>query len=153
MVTRSSLKSSAVVDLAQMLLAGGISTDPLEKAPTVEDVRRLAKRKLPRMAFDFVDGGAGAETTLRANIADLARVTLRPRSLVDVSVASLGTSVVGQALPMPVVLGPYGLARVIGGDGELSAVRAAGDAGITYTISTASSWSIEEIAAVATGPL
>lgn len=145
--------TSAITELARMLVAGGISTDPLEKAPTVDDMRTIARRRLPRMSFDFVDGGAGAETTLRANLSDLARVTLRPRSLVDVSKASLSTSVVGQKLPMPVVLAPCGLIRVIGGDGELSAVRAAGAAGLTYTISTASSWSIEEIAAQASGPL
>lgn len=145
--------TSAIIELARMLVAGGISTDPLEKAPTVDDMRTIARRRLPRMSFDFVDGGAGAETTLRANLSDLARVTLRPRSLVDVSKASLSTSVVGQKLPMPVVLAPCGLIRVIGGDGELSAVRAAGAAGLTYTISTASSWSIEEIAAQASGPL
>ncbi len=145
--------TSAVTELVRMLVAGGINTDPLERAPTVSDLRAIARRRLPRMAFDFVDGGAGAETTVRANISDLARVTLRPRSLVDVSASSLSTSVVGQRLPMPVVLAPCGLIRVIGGDGELSAVRAAGAAGLTYTISTASSWSIEEIAAEATGPL
>lgn len=146
-------KTSAIAELARMLVAGGISTDPLETAPTVNDVRAMARRRLPRMAFDYVDGGAGAENTLRANVADLARVTLRPRNLVDMSDTSLETSVVGQSLPIPVVLAPCGLVRVIGGDGELSAVRAAGRAGLTYTISTASSWSIEEIADVATGPL
>jgi isopentenyl diphosphate isomerase/L-lactate dehydrogenase-like FMN-dependent dehydrogenase len=146
-------RTSAITELARMLVAGGISTDPLDKAPTVDDIRTIARRRLPRMSFDFVDGGAGAETTLRANVGDLARVTLRPRSLVDVSTLSLGTSVVGQWLPIPVVLAPCGLIRVTGGDGELSAVRAAGAAGLTYTISTASSWSIEEIAAEASGPL
>lgn len=146
-------RTSAITELARMLVAGGISTDRLEKAPTVDDMRTIARRRLPRMSFDFVDGGAGAETTLRANVSDLARVTLRPRSLVDVSKPSLSTSLVGQRLPMPVVLAPCGLIRVIGGDGELSAVRAAGAAGLTYTISTASSWSIEEIAAEASGPL
>ncbi|HSU36833.1 MAG TPA: alpha-hydroxy acid oxidase [Propionibacteriaceae bacterium] len=146
-------RTSAITELARMLVAGGITTDRLERAPTVDDMRTIARRRLPRMSFDFVDGGAGAETTLRANVSDLARVTLRPRSLVDVSEPSLSTLVVGQRLPMPVVLAPCGLIRVIGGDGELSAVRAAGAAGLTYTISTASSWSIEEIAAEASGPL
>ena len=156
MPTRSSAgggKAAAMVDLARMLVAGGLSTDPLSRAPTIADVRALAQRRLPRMAFDFVDGGAGAENTLRANVSDLAAVTLRPRSLVDVTHTRLVTDVVGQSLPMPVVLAPCGLVRVVGGDGELSAVRAAGQAGVTYTISTASSWSIEEIAAQASGPL
>ena len=146
-------KTSAISELARMLVAGGISTDPLERLPTVADVRALAKRRLPRMAFDFVDGGAGAENTLRANLSDLAEVILRPRSLVDVSAQSLGTVVAGLDLPLPLVLAPCGLIRVVGGDGELSAVRAAGRAGLVYTISTASSWSIEEIAAEASGPL
>ena len=105
------------------------------------------------MAFDFIDGGADAEITLRANIADLAQVTFRPRSLVDVSAPSLTTTVVGETLPVPLLLGPCGSMRLAGGDGELSGVRAAGKAGLIYTISTASSWSIEEIAAEATGPL
>src|ERR1700712_1989097 len=122
-------RTSAITELARMLVAGGISLDRLERAPTVDDLRTMAQRRLPRMSFDFVDGGAGAETTLRANVSDLARVTLRPSSLVDVSEPSLSTSVVGQRLPMPVVLAPCGLIRVIGGDGELSAVRAAGGAG------------------------
>ncbi|GAA2110755.1 alpha-hydroxy acid oxidase [Microlunatus panaciterrae] len=144
---------SAVSELARMLVAGGLSTDPLDRAPTVADVRALAKRRLPKMAFDFVDGGAGTETTLRANVSDLAEITLQPRSLVDVSQQSLTAEVAGQRLPMPLLLAPCGLIRVVGGDGELAAVRAAGKAGLTYTISTASSWSIEEIAAEATGPL
>ena len=147
------MPASALTEVARMLVAGGVVTDPLEKAPTVDDVRLLARRRLPKMAFEFIDGGADAENTLRANITDLATVTLRPRSLVDVSTPRLATSITGQDLPMPLVLSPCGLMRIAGGDGELSAVRAAGKAGLTYTISTASSWSIEELAEVATGPL
>ena len=147
------VKNSAVFEVAKMLAAGGISNDPLEKTPTIADVRLLAKRRLPKMAFDFIDGGADGEITLRANTADLARVTLRPRALVDVTEPSLTTVVAGETLPVPLLLGPCGLMRLAGGDGELSAVRAAGNAGLTYTISTASSWSIEELAAEATGPL
>ena len=136
-----------------MLVAGGISTDPLDRAPTIEDLRRLAKRRLPKMAFDYIDGGADAEVTLRANLSDLARVTLQRRSLVDVSAPVLTTMVAGEVLPMPLVLGPCGLIRLAGGDGELSAVRAAGKAGVVYTISTASSWPIETLAEQATGPM
>ncbi len=144
---------TAVTELAKMLVAGGVSLDPLAKAPTIDDVRALAKRRLPKMAFDFIDGGADAEVTLRANVADLTRVTLRPHALVDVSAPSTSTTVAGQALDVPLIFGPCGSMRIAGGDGELSAVRAAGKAGLVYTISTASSWSIEEIAAEATGPL
>jgi isopentenyl diphosphate isomerase/L-lactate dehydrogenase-like FMN-dependent dehydrogenase len=147
------IKGSAITELVRMLVAGGLSVDPLDHAPTIDDVRLLAKRRLPKMAFDYIDGGADAEITLRANVDDLVKVTLRRRSLVDVSELSLGTSIAGQALPMPLVLAPCGLMRLAGGDGELSAVKAAGAAGLTYTISTASSWSIDELAAVASGPL
>jgi len=144
---------TAVSELAKMIISGGMSVDPLAKAPTIDDVRLLAKKRLPKMAFDYIDGGADGEITLRANIADLAQVTLRPRSLVDVSAPSLTTTLVGESLPLPLLFGPCGLMRLAGGDGELSAVRAAGKAGLIYTISTASSWSIEEIAAEASGPL
>ncbi len=147
------IKRSAVLELARMLAAGGVSSDPLERATTIADVRRLAERRLPKMAFDFIDGGADGEITLRANIDDLAEVTLRPRSLVDVSEPVLSTVVAGETLPVPLLMGPCGSMRLAGGDGELSAVRAAGAAGLTYTISTASSWSIEELAAEASGPM
>ena len=146
-------RTGAARELVRMLTAGGLSTDRLASAPTVADIRSLARRRLPRMAFDFVDGGAGAENTLRSNVEDLAKVTFRPQSMRDVSQIDLGAEVVGQSLPVPMVLAPCGLVRVIGGDGELHAVRAAGRAGLTYTISTASSFSIEEIADQATGPL
>ncbi|GAB3559733.1 alpha-hydroxy acid oxidase [Spelaeicoccus albus] len=150
---RSAPRGNAATELVKMLIAGGVSVDSLAAAPTIADIRLLARRRLPRMAFDFVDGGADAENTLRANVADLAKVTFDPRSLVDVSTGDLSTTVTGERMPMPLLLGPAGSVRIFGGDGELSAVRAAGKAGLTYTISTASSWSIEEIAAEATGPL
>lgn len=137
----------------QMLRAGGIRTDRLGTAPTVTDIRALAQHRLPKLAFDFIDGGAGAEITLRANVADLARVTLLPQSLVDITEVDTSVDLFGRRLPTPMFMSPCGLMRIAGGDGELAAVRAAGEAGTTYTISTASSWSIEELAAAASGPL
>lgn len=136
-----------------MLRAGGLRTDRLGSAPTVADVRRLARQRLPQLAFDFIDGGAGSEITLRANLADLARVSLSPRSLVDLTEVDCSIELFGERMPLPLVMAPCGLMRIGGGDGELGAVRAAGKAGVTYTISTASSWSIEEVAEHATGPL
>jgi isopentenyl diphosphate isomerase/L-lactate dehydrogenase-like FMN-dependent dehydrogenase len=91
--------------------------------------------------------------TRRANLRDLAEVSLVPRTMVDVSAVNLTSTLNGQPLPMPVVLAPCGLVRIAGGEGELAAVRAAGKVGTPYTISTASSWSIEEIAEQTTGPL
>lgn len=136
-----------------MLRAGGIRTDRLGTAPTIADIRLLARQRLPKLAFDFIDGGAGAEITLRANVADMERVVLQPRSLVDITDVDTSIELFGERLPLPMFMSPCGLMRIAGGDGELAAVRAAGRAGITYTISTASSWSIEEIAAEASGPL
>jgi L-lactate dehydrogenase (cytochrome) len=105
------------------------------------------------MIFDFVDGGAGAETTLRANEEDLAKVTFRARNLVDVARQDTARTIGGRRFDLPLVLGPAGLVRVVGNGGELSAVKAAGGRGLPYTISTSSAYSIEEIAEVATGPL
>ena len=143
----------AAVDMFRLLRAGGLEVDRLAGLPTVADFRARARRRLPRMAFDFIDGGAGSELTRRANLSDLAQVSLVPRTMVDVSTVDLATTLNGQPLPMPVVLAPCGLIRIAGGEGELAAVRAAGKVGTPYTISTASSWSIEEIAEQATGPL
>lgn len=136
-----------------MLRAGGIRTDRLGTSPTIADIRLLAKHRLPKLAFDFIDGGAGSEITLRANVRDMERVLLQPRSLVDITDVDTSIELFGERMPIPMFLSPCGLMRIAGGDGELAAVRAAGRAGLTYTISTASSWSIEEIAAQATGPL
>jgi isopentenyl diphosphate isomerase/L-lactate dehydrogenase-like FMN-dependent dehydrogenase len=149
----TSKPSHAAVDMFRLLRAGGLEVDRLAGLPTVADFRARARRRLPRMAFDFIDGGAGAELTRRANLRDLAEVSLVPRTMVDVSTVDLTSTLNGQPLPMPVVLAPCGLVRIAGGEGELAAVRAAGKVGTPYTISTASSWSIEEIAEQATGPL
>ena len=144
---------SGAVEFAKMLAAGGFRLDPLQSAPSVEDVRRLARKRLPTMAFDIIDGASNHETTLEANSRDLAAVTFRPRWLTDISHIDTSTTVDGMALKRPYVLGPLGLQRMIGGEGEMGAVRAAGKANIPFTISTASNWAMEELAEQATGPL
>ncbi len=141
------------IDFAKLLLAGGLATNPVTSAPTIDDLRAVAKRRLPRVAFDIVDGAADAEATAASNLADLREVLFEPRSLVDVSRPSTRTDAVGIPLEQPFVLGPCGLMRMLGHGGEKAAVRAAGDAGVPYTISSAANWSMEEIAAEATGPL
>jgi isopentenyl diphosphate isomerase/L-lactate dehydrogenase-like FMN-dependent dehydrogenase len=146
-------RPSAAIEMLKLLRAGGPKLDSLAGLPTIADFRTRARRRLPRMAFDFIDGGAGAELTRRANLRDLAKVTLVPRTMIDVSTVNLASTLNGQQLPMPVVLAPCGSVRIAGGEGELGAVRAAGRVGMPYTISTASSWSIEEIAEQASGPL
>lgn len=149
----SDSKISAALEFAKMLMAGGARLDPLASAPSIEDIRRLARRRLPTMAFDIIDGASGHEQTCEENILDLREVRFRPRWLTDISHVDVSTSVDGIDLERPYVLGPLGLQRMVGGVGELTAVRAAGRANIPFTISTASNWSMEEIAAEATGPL
>ena len=119
----------------------------------VEDARKLARRKLPRMIFDYVDGGADNETTLRSNLAAFDNVNFVPRVLVNVANRIQDTTALDDHINVPVLLAPVGLIRVVSREGELAVARAAGKAGTVFIVSTASSCSIEEIAAVATGPL
>ncbi|MGP9537172.1 alpha-hydroxy acid oxidase [Brachybacterium sp. AOP43-C2-M15] len=144
---------SAAVEFARMLAAGGFRLDPVASAPSIEDLRRLARKRLPTMAFDIIDGASNHEITLDANARDLREVRFRPRWLTDISTIDTSTTVDGMALERPYVMGPLGLQRMIGGEGELGAVRAAGRANIPFTISTASNWTMEELADQATGPL
>src|SRR6185437_4618757 len=104
----------------------------------IEDLRRLAKRRLPRVVFDYIDGGAEAELTLRANCRAFEAVTFRPRCAVATSTCDLRTTVLGTSLSMPLILAPVGSSRVFYPRGEEVAARAAGTAGIAYTLSTLS---------------
>ena len=124
---------SGALEFAKMLAAGGFRLDPMESAPSIEDIRQLAKKRLPTMAFDIVDGASNHEITLDANTRDLREVRFRPRWLTDISTIDISTSVDGMDLQRPYVLGPLGLQRMIGGEGELGAVRAAGKANIPFT--------------------
>ncbi len=118
-----------------------------------DDFRRLARRRLPRLVYDFVEGGADGEVTLRANHEAFDRVQFTAASLVDVAERDPGATVLGRRLEVPFICGPAGLARLVHREGELAAARAAASAGTVFVISTASSYSIEEIAAAAGGPL
>lgn len=117
------------------------------RAINIDDLRATARRKLPRMLFDFIEGGAEDESTIRANRRAFDAVYLRPRVLVDVASRSLRTVVAGQDIELPVLLAPAGLARIAGRGGESAAARAAAAAGTVSVVSTASSVSLEEIAA------
>ena len=118
-----------------------------------DDLRRIARRRLPRAVFEFVDGGAGGEVTLRENRAAFERTRFDPRWLTDVSQREIATTVLGERVALPVLLAPAGLARLVHREGELAAARAAGAAGTIFSVSIASSYSLEEIADVASGPL
>src|SRR6266513_1402422 len=119
----------------------------------IEDLRRVAKRRLPRVVFDYIDGGAEAELTLRENCRAFEAVTFRPRCAVATSTCDLGTTVLGTSLSMPLILAPVGSSRLFYPRGEEVAARAAGAAGIAYTLSTLSGCPLEDVAAAAKGPV
>ncbi len=126
---------------------------PLGLAPaTARDYRELARRRLPRQLFDYVDGGAYEEATMRANVADLERLLLRQVVLKDVSRREQATEVAGQRLAMPVILGPVGLCGMFAARAEVQAARAAAAAGIAFVESTVSICGIEEVAAASPAP-
>ena len=117
------------------------------KAACVNDYRELARRRLPRFLFDYIDGGSYAEVTLRRNIADLEAIALRQRVLRDVSTIDLSVELFGQRLALPVVLAPVGLAGLNARRGEVQAARAAEAAGVPFCLSTVSACPIAEVAA------
>ncbi|HET7383463.1 MAG TPA: alpha-hydroxy acid oxidase [Pseudolabrys sp.] len=112
----------------------------------IEDLRALARRKVPRAFFDYADSGSYSEETLRANRADLEHIKLRQRVMVDVSERSLATTIVGQKVMAPFALAPIGLCGLQHGDGEILSAQAANDAGIPFILSTMSICSIEQVA-------
>jgi L-lactate dehydrogenase (cytochrome) len=114
---------------------------------TIEELRTLAKRRVPRMFYDYVDSGAWTGSTYEANEADFKRIKLRQRVAVDMSNRSLATTMVGQPVSMPVALAPTGIIGMQRGDGEILVARAAAKAAIPYTLSTMSVCSIEDVAA------
>ncbi|WP_338586383.1 FMN-dependent L-lactate dehydrogenase LldD [Pseudomonas sp. MAG733B] len=114
---------------------------------SASDYREAARRKLPRFLFDYIDGGAYAEHTLRANSADLTGISLRQRILKNVESLSLETTLFDQPLAMPIILAPVGLTGMFARRGEVQAVRAAQNKGIPLCLSTVSVCSIEEVVA------
>lgn len=119
---------------------------------TVADYRALARSRLPRQLFEFVDGGSYGEETLAANRADFAQVRLRQRVLRRIAGVDLSTTVLGQRWALPVGLAPVGLAGLLRRRGEVQALRAAQAAGTQFCLSTAALCSVEEVAAAAQGP-
>ena len=126
---------------------------PLGVAPaTISDYRELARRRLPRQLFDYIDGGAYDEATMAANVSDLVDVRLRQRVLRDVSERRQATTVLGQQLSMPVILAPVGLAGMFATRAETQAARAAERAGVPFIESTVSICSVEEVAQATSTP-
>jgi L-lactate dehydrogenase (cytochrome) len=115
------------------------------------DFREAARRRLPPFLFHYADGGAYAELTLRRNVEDLANIALRQRVLRNVADVDLSAEILGARLPMPVALGPVGIAGMFRRRGEIQAARAAHKAGIPFTLSTVSICSLSELAGATTG--
>ena len=123
----------------------------LRTAMTVEDLRKIARRRLPRGVFDYIDGGADDERSLANNAAGFERLEFRPNVLRDVSELDTHTTLLGKRISMPLVLAPTGYTRLTHSQGELSAARSAERFDVPYSLSTMSTRSIEEVAAVSRG--
>ncbi len=118
----------------------------------IADLKKLARRRVPKMFFDYADSGAWTESTYRANESDFAKIKLRQRVLVDMTDRSLATTMIGQNVAMPVALSPTGLAGMQHADGEILAAQAAQEFGVPFTLSTMSICSIEDVAAATKKP-
>jgi L-lactate dehydrogenase (cytochrome) len=118
----------------------------------IEDLRLLAKRRVPRMFYDYADSGSWTESTYRANQADFQRIKLRQRVAVNMEGRSTRTTMIGQPVAMPVALAPTGLTGMQHADGEMLAARAAERFGVPFTLSTMSICSIEDVAGATTAP-
>ena len=119
---------------------------------SIDDLRKLAKKRVPRAIFDYAAGGAYEERTLLRNTADLDAMIFRQRVMVDVSNVSLATTLLGSSVSMPLAIGPTGLAGLFHADGEILAARAAAACGIPYCMSTMSICSIEDVRAATQRP-
>ncbi len=119
---------------------------------TIEDLRRRARRRVPKMFFDYADSGSWTESTYRANEEDFHKVKLRQRVLVDMTDRSLESTMIGETVSMPVALAPTGLTGMQHADGEILAAQAAEEFGVPFALSTMSICSIEDVAAATKKP-
>lgn len=126
-------------------------TRQLDRAANIGDLRLLARRRLPRGIFDYIDGGAEDEVTMARNSAAFQNYSFSPRVLRDVSAVDTSTTFLGQHLPYPIIFSPTGFTRIAHSDGELAVARVADRHGLPYCLSTLSTRSIEEVAQVSNG--
>jgi isopentenyl diphosphate isomerase/L-lactate dehydrogenase-like FMN-dependent dehydrogenase len=134
-------------------MADAWGTRKISKAVNVHDLRSLAQKRLPDVVFDYLDGGAEDEITLRANSQVFCEVTFRPRHAVSFPECKLRTQVLGSELSVPFLLAPVGYSRLMHRSGEVAAARAAGLAGTAYILSTISGHSLEKVKAASSGPV
>ena len=118
----------------------------------IDDLKRLHRRRAPKMFYDYCESGSWTEQTFRENTSDFDRIRLRQRVAVDMSGRSLETTMIGQKVKMPVALAPVGLTGMQCADGEIKAARAARDFGVPFTLSTMSINSIEDVAEATRAP-
>jgi L-lactate dehydrogenase (cytochrome) len=137
-------------------MAGEITKQPLRGVPhtilEINDLKNAARRRVPKMFFDYADSGAWTEGTYRANEEDYKKIKLRQRVLVDMSNRSLASEMIGQKVSMPVALAPTGLTGMQHPDGEMLAAQAAEEFGVPFTLSTMSICSIEDVASATKKP-
>jgi L-lactate dehydrogenase (cytochrome) len=126
---------------------------PLPGVVNIDDLRTLAQRRVPRIVFNYIDGGAEGEVTLRENLRAFEEVSFRPRQAVPVPSCDLRTQILDSQLSMPVLLAPVGYCRIMHPDGEVAAARAAGEAGTGYILSTVSGYRLEDVKAASAGPV
>ena len=140
-------------ELRPMLQPRSVPLNPTERrlsrAATITDLRRIARRRTPRAVFDYTDGAAGDEISLRRSRQAFARVEFRPRVLRDVSAVDTRTTVLGGPSDLPLIFGPTGFTRMMNHEGEAAVARVAGRAGIPYALSTMGTTSPEDLAAAA----
>ncbi len=128
------------------------SSGPMAKAYNIEDLRTMARKRLPKVIFDYLDGGADDEVTLRNNREAFLEYSLNSKMLVDVSDVSTATTVLGEQISSPLILSSTGANRMFHTDGELAAARAASDAGTVFATAGTAMTSLEDVAATGTGP-
>jgi isopentenyl diphosphate isomerase/L-lactate dehydrogenase-like FMN-dependent dehydrogenase len=119
----------------------------------IDDLRSMARRRLPKVVFDYLDGGAESEITLQENCRAFSSVTFRPRQAIPVSKCDLSTRVLGWDISFPALLAPIGYSRLMHPGGEVAAARAAGAAGTAYILSTISGHRLEDVKAGSAGPV
>ena len=136
--------------IAKMLAKNRTGVDAINN---VGDAREISKRKLPKMVWDFIDGGADGELAIAANRRSLNEIKLRPKFLTDVSNRDISAKIFGKKADLPFILSPSGMATIAHPQGELAVAKAADRAGAIFCVSTASGYTLEEIASVSNGRL
>ena len=118
----------------------------LERALTIEELKAIARRRVPRQFFDYIDSGAYTQQTYDANEADFKKITFRQRVAVNLENRNLGSTLLGQPVSLPLAIAPVGSTGMTDADGEIKAARAAEKFGIPFTLSTMAICSIEDVA-------